>query len=67
MGKRIVLIGAGSARQQFAVIDVTKRLPEGDVTFDDVREQIRSRLAQDLGLQHYLDRLRRQTYIDIRL
>lgn len=65
--KPVLVIGEGSARLQFAVIDVTKRLPEGDVTFDDVREQIRSRLAQDLGLQHYLDRLRRQTYIDIRL
>ena len=65
--KPVLVIGAGSARPQFVVMDVTKRLPEGDVTFEDVREQIRSRLAQDLGLQHYLDRLRRQTYIDIRL
>ncbi len=65
--KPVLVIGEGGARPQFVVLDVTKRLPEGDVTFDDVREQIRSRLSQDLGLQHYLNRLRRLTYIDIRL
>jgi len=65
--KPVVVIAEGSGRPQFSVIDVTKRLPEGDLSFDDVREQIRGRLSQDLGLQHYLDRLRRQTYIDIRL
>lgn len=65
--KPVLVLGDGTTRPQFVVLEVTKRLPEGDVSFDDVREQIRSRLAQDLGLQHYLDRLRRQIYIDIRL
>lgn len=65
--KPVLEQGAGSARPQFVVLDVTKRQPAGEVGFDDVREQIRSKLSQDLGLQHYIDRLRRQTYIDIRL
>lgn len=65
--KPVLALGEGGARPQFVVLDVTKRQPEGEVSFDDVREQIRSRLSQDLGVQHYIDRLRRQTYIDIRL
>ncbi len=65
--KSVLVLGAGTARPQFVVLDVTKRQPAGEITFDDVREQIRSKLAQDLGVQHYIDRLRRQTYIDIRL
>jgi len=32
-----------------------------------VRERIRSDLSQQLGVEHYLDQLRRITYIDIRL
>jgi peptidyl-prolyl cis-trans isomerase SurA len=64
--KPVLVIGEGSARPQFVVLEVTKRQPEGEVTYDDVREQIRNRLSQDLGVQHYLSRLRRQTYIDIR-
>ncbi len=65
--KPVLVLGEGSARPRFVVLEVTKRQPEGETTFDDVREQIRNRLSQDLGVQHYLDRLRRQTYIDIRL
>jgi peptidyl-prolyl cis-trans isomerase SurA len=65
--KPVLALGATSTRPQFAVIDVTARLPAGEVTYDDVREQIRTQLAQQLGVQHYVDQLRRQTYIDIRL
>lgn len=65
--KPVIVLGEGSARPQFVVLEVTKRQPAGEVTFDDVREVIRTNLAQELGVQHYLDRLRRQTYIDIRL
>jgi hypothetical protein len=49
------------------VLEVTARQAEGEVAFDDVRDQIRSQLAQELGVRHYVDQLRRQTYIDIRL
>jgi peptidyl-prolyl cis-trans isomerase SurA len=65
--KSVLVLGEASARPQFVVLEVTRRQPEGETTFDDVREQIRNKLSQDLGVQHYLDRLRRQTYIDIRL
>lgn len=56
-----------ASRPKFAVIDVTGRQPEGTLTFDEVKEQIRAKLSQTLGEQHYVDQLRRATYIDIRL
>ncbi len=65
--KPVLAIGANGPRPQFTVLEVTGRQPEGELRFEDVRDQIRGRLAQDLGVQHYVDRLRRQTYIDIRL
>jgi len=65
--KPVVEMGAASARPQFAVIEVTARQAEGPLTYEDVRERIRSDLSQQLGVEHYLDQLRRLTYIDIRL
>jgi peptidyl-prolyl cis-trans isomerase SurA len=68
MGLKPVLeLGAAGARPQFVVLEVTARQAEGEVTYDDVRDQIRTQLAQELGVRHYVDQLRRQTYIDIRL
>lgn len=64
--KPVIEIGA-AGRPQFVVLEVTARQAEGEVTFDDVRDQIRTQLAQELGVRHYVDQLRRQTYIDIRL
>lgn len=65
--KPVVELGAKSTRPQFAVVDVTARQAAGQLSYDDVREQIRSQLSQQLGVQHYVAQLRRQTYIDIRL
>ncbi|HMA44725.1 MAG TPA: peptidylprolyl isomerase [Gemmatimonadales bacterium] len=65
--KPVLEVGAAGARPQFVVLEVTARQAEGEVAFDDVRDQIRSQLAQELGVRHYVDQLRRQTYIDIRL
>ena len=65
--KPVLAIGANGPRPQFTVLEATGRQPEGELRFEDVRDQIRGRLAQDLGVQHYVDRLRRQTYVDIRL
>jgi len=65
--KPVVELNATTARPQFAVIEVTNRQGEGPLTYEDVRERIRSDLSQQLGVEHYLDQLRRITYIDIRL
>jgi len=65
--KPVIELGATTSRPQFVVLEVTARQPEGELSFDDVKDQIRGQLSQDLGVRHYLDRLRRQTYIDVRL
>ena len=65
--KPVITVGADSPRPKFAVLDVTQRHPEGDLAFEDVKQRIREILANDLAVRHYVDQLRRQTYIDIRL
>jgi peptidyl-prolyl cis-trans isomerase SurA len=59
------LPGAGT-REQFVVVQVTGRRPEGDIRFEDVRDRIREQLGQQLAIRRYIDSLRRSTYVDIR-
>ena len=65
--KPVVTIGAGSSRPKFVVLDVVQRHPEGELAFEDVKLRIKDILSNDLAIRHYVDQLRRQTYIDIRL
>jgi peptidyl-prolyl cis-trans isomerase SurA len=53
-------------REQFVVLQVTGRRPEGEVKFEDVRDRIREQLGQQLAIRRYLDRLRKATYVEIR-
>jgi peptidyl-prolyl cis-trans isomerase SurA len=59
--------GTGTGRSRFVVLELIRRLPEGALTFEDVKDRIRDALSQRLAEQHYLDILRRTTYVDIRL
>jgi parvulin-like peptidyl-prolyl isomerase len=61
-----VFIMPGSGREQFVVLQVTDRRPEGEVKFEDVRDRIREQLGQQLAIRRYLDGLRRATYVEIR-
>ncbi|HWC74436.1 MAG TPA: peptidylprolyl isomerase [Gemmatimonadales bacterium] len=65
--KRVITTGADTPRPKFVILDVTSRHPEGELTFDDVKLNIRQTLGDQLALKHYIDQLKRQTYIDIRL
>ena len=67
--KPVVLAGEGGpvARQKFAIIDIIARHGEGEVAYEDVKLRIRQILSEQLATKHYIDQLRRQTYIDIRL
>ena len=65
--KPVITTGAGTSRTKFAVLDITSRKPEGELQFDDVKLRIRQSLSEQLAIRHYIDQLRRQTYIDIRL
>ncbi|MBA3659771.1 MAG: peptidylprolyl isomerase [Gemmatimonadales bacterium] len=56
----------GGGRDQFVVLQITGRRPEGDVRYDDVRDRIRDQLGQQLAIRRYLDQLRHSSYIDLR-
>jgi peptidyl-prolyl cis-trans isomerase SurA len=59
------MAGSGG-RDQFVVLKVTNRRPEGDVRYEDVRDRIREQLGQQLAIRRYIDRLRKATYVEIR-
>jgi len=64
--KPVFQVGAGSPRPRFVVFELVKRLPEGELSFDEVKDRIRDGLGQQLAVKHYLDLLRRTTYVDVR-
>src|SRR5438874_2654927 len=64
--KPVFEMGAGTARPRFVIFELVRRLPGGDLSFDEVKDRIRDGLAQQLAVKHYLDLLRRTTYVDVR-
>jgi peptidyl-prolyl cis-trans isomerase SurA len=64
--KPVFQVGTGTARPRFVVFELMKRLPEGELAFDEVKDRIRDGLGQQLALKHHLDLLRRTTYVDVR-
>ena len=52
--------------KKFAIVMVTERRAEGEVTYQDVRDRVRQILADDLAMQRYLAQLRRATYVEVR-
>jgi peptidyl-prolyl cis-trans isomerase SurA len=57
--------GSGG-REQFVVLQVTNRRPEGEIKYEDVRDKIREQHGQQLAIRRYLDRLRQATDVEIR-
>jgi peptidyl-prolyl cis-trans isomerase SurA len=53
-------------REQFVVLQVTDRRPEGEIRYEDVRDRIHEQLAQQLAIRRYIDHLRQSTYVEIR-
>lgn len=60
------LSGATDFRKKWVILQLTGRRPEGEVRFEDVRDQVRERLSQELAVRRYLDRLRHSTYVEVR-
>ncbi|MDH3498419.1 MAG: peptidylprolyl isomerase [Gemmatimonadota bacterium] len=54
-------------RARFLALRFDGARPEGEYTFEELRDRIRARLAEDSGVRRYLQELRSATYIDIRL
>jgi peptidyl-prolyl cis-trans isomerase SurA len=53
-------------RRKFAVVVVTEKRNEGEIRFEDVKDRVRSVLADQLATRKYLQRLRSATYVDVR-
>jgi peptidyl-prolyl cis-trans isomerase SurA len=53
-------------RLKFAILRIDGRRAAGEIQFQDVKEQLRTSLAENLGTERYIDQLRRSTYLDIR-
>jgi peptidyl-prolyl cis-trans isomerase SurA len=54
-------------RPRFLVAKITDAQAEREPTFEDKREDVRSALLDQRGLQHLLEDLRKRTYVSIRL
>jgi len=53
-------------RSKWAVLLLTKRIPAGDIRFEDVQDQIRNQLRTVLGRQKYIAKLRQSNFVEIR-
>lgn len=49
-----------------AVVQFREARSEGEYTFEELRDQIRSRLSDENAMKRYIETLRKQTYVDIR-
>jgi peptidyl-prolyl cis-trans isomerase SurA len=58
---------ADAGRSRFAVIRFDDRKPEGEYTYEEVRDRLRARLSEESGVRRYLQELRKRVFIDIRL
>jgi peptidyl-prolyl cis-trans isomerase SurA len=65
--KAVIAEGADTRRPKFVVLEITARHDAGDLSFEDVKLRIRQSLGDQLAIKHFVDQLRRQIYIDIRL
>jgi peptidyl-prolyl cis-trans isomerase SurA len=55
------------SRTRFVAALVTDIQPERDATFEELREQVRQSVSQNRAVRDLFDRLRRQTYVNLRL
>ena len=62
----VFTVPGSGGREQFVVLQVTDRRPQGDIRYEDVRDRIRDQLGQQLAIRRYIDQLRHSTYVDIR-
>ncbi|HEU4570822.1 MAG TPA: peptidylprolyl isomerase, partial [Gemmatimonadales bacterium] len=60
------LAAGDSTRTKYAFALVTAKRAAGPLRFEDVRDQLRDRVGQELALRRYLDHLRQMAYVDIR-
>ena len=54
-------------RVRFGALLFEGQRPEGEYTFEELHDRIRSSLAEGSGVRRYVEQLRRNVYIDIRM
>ncbi len=52
---------------KYAAIVFEAERPEGELTFADLRDQIRDRLSREGAFERFIEELKKKTYIDIRM
>ncbi len=52
---------------RFSVVRLEEQRPAGSYTYDELKDRIRSDLAERSALRRYVEGLRKRTYVDIRL
>ena len=57
----------GDGRPKYAVIIVEERRPEGQFNFEDLRDQLRGRLAEQNAMDRLIRILMESTYVEIRM
>jgi len=57
--------GPSELQNKMVVLELTSRRQPGEVRFEDVRDQIRKNLEQELGVRRYIEHLRATTYVEI--
>jgi peptidyl-prolyl cis-trans isomerase SurA len=62
-----IKLDLGDGRPKYAVVRVEELRPEGEFSFEDLRDQMRGALAQQNAMKRFLDGLRAATHVEIRL
>jgi peptidyl-prolyl cis-trans isomerase SurA len=62
-----IVLDRGDQRPKYAVVIVDERRPEGEYSFEDLRDQLRTRLSEQSAMERLLQKLRDATYIEVRM
>jgi peptidyl-prolyl cis-trans isomerase SurA len=54
-------------RVRFHVVRFDDRKPEGEYSFEELRDRIRTKLMRESGVRRFLQELRKRVYIDVRI
>ncbi len=57
----------GDGRPKYSVVIVDERRPEGQFSFEDLRDQMRGRLAEQNAMDRLIRILKESTYVEIRM
>jgi peptidyl-prolyl cis-trans isomerase SurA len=62
----VFVLEAPNNRSKYVVAYVLAKSPEGEISYDDVRDGIRTMLSAQLAEERYVQQLRRSAYVEVR-